>query len=300
MTRIARSFTSWSFAIVFACCSASLIVAACGGSASPTVPTVPSTSDPTPTPTPTGDFFESSGARLSYVIDRPTGTGPVPGIVMGHEGGVVTKDQLAGMSATLVQRGFAVLRYDKRGTGFSTGGFNEVTTENSVAQIGLLAADMVAAVRTLKSAAGVDPNRIGFFGVSQAGWVMPLAASQTTDVKFIAAVVGPTVAVGPLYYYAGQATDPAKTFDALSQLLAAYGGATGYDPRPSLQALSIPMLYQMATTDRVVPTRESIAVLNTLIAAGKPITVMQYPGGHELRETQTFVADLLTWLDARK
>ncbi len=271
--------------LVFACSTVSLILAAVGSS---------------PTPAPAGDFFESSVARLSYVIDRPTGAGPLPGIVMGHEGGMVTKDQLASMSATLVRRGFAVLRYDKRGTGSSTGGFTEVTPENSVTQIGLLAADMAAAVRTLKAAAGADSNRIGLVGASQAGWVMPLAASQSPDVKFIAAVVGPTVAVGPLYYYAGQATDPAKSFDALSQLLPAYRGTTGFDPRPSLQALSIPMLYQMATSDRVVPTRESIAVLNTLTSAGKPITVKQYAGGHELRETQRFVADLLTWLDARK
>jgi dienelactone hydrolase len=286
------------FRIALAAAFASTIIGACGAA-----PAAPSSSNTPPDSTPspaTGDFFDSTGARISYVVDRPSGNGPFPGIVIGHEGGVVTKGDLAVQAAALTQQGFIVLRYDKRGTGFSTGTFEEVTTENSVQRIGLLAADMAAAVQTLKTVSGVNTAKIGLVGVSQAGWVMPLAATLSSDVKFIAAVVGPAVPVGPLYYYAGQATDPSKDFNTLSALLAAYNGATGFDPRPSLQQLSIPMLYLMATGDRVVPTRESVAFLNTLTAAGKPVTVIQYAGGHELRETTNFAADLFAWLALRK
>lgn len=270
------------------------VVAACGSS--PAAPTSPAAT----TTTTTVGFFDSSGAQMSYAVDRPAGSGPFAGIVLGQEGGVITKDQLAVAGASLAAQGFIVMRYDKRGTGLSTGDFQEVTTENSVQRIGLLAADMIAAVQTLKGISGVNPAKIGLVGGSQAGWVMPLAASQSSDVKFIAAIVGPTVAVGPLYYYAAQAADPSKDFNTLSTLIAAYGGATGFDPRPSLQSLSIPMLYLMATSDRVVPTRESVAILNALITAGKPITIQQYAGGHELREGTVFGADLTAWLALRK
>src|SRR6185295_4128752 len=74
---------------------------------------------PGPTPSPQGLFFDSAGARLRYVIDRPAGTGPFPGIVLVHEGGPVVKASLATLSASLTQRGFVVLRYDKRGVGLS-------------------------------------------------------------------------------------------------------------------------------------------------------------------------------------
>jgi dienelactone hydrolase len=287
-----------SFRIALAAAFVSMVLGACGAApAAPAASDTPTTTTPSPA---TGDFFDSTGARISYLIDRPTGSGPFPAIVIGHEGGFVTKGDLAVQAAALTQQGFIVLRYDKRGTGFSTGTFVEVTTENSVQRIGLLAADMAAAVQTLKGISGVNPAKIGLVGVSQAGWIMPLAATLSGDVKFIAVVVGPAVAVGPLYYYAGQATDSSKDSNTLSALLASYTGATGFDPRPSLQQLSIPMIYLMATGDRVVPTRESVAFLNTLIAAGKPISVIEYPGGHELRETTRFSPDLFAWLSLRK
>lgn len=273
---------------------ATLALGACGSS--PSAPTASANG----TTISAEAFFDSTGARLSYVVDRPSGNGPFPGIVLGHEGGPVTKAALATAAAALAQQGFAVLRFDKRGTGASTGTFVEVTTENSVERIGLLAADMVAAVQTLKGLSGVNSSKIGLVGASQAGWVMPLAASQTTDVKFMAAIVGPTVAVGPLYYYAAQAADASKDFNALSTLLAAYTGPAGYDPRPSLNSLNIPMLYQMATSDRVVPTRESVTVLNALAASGKSVAVQQFSGGHELREGIVFTNDLFAWLALRK
>jgi uncharacterized protein len=247
-------------------------------------------------PSDTGLFFDNAGARLSYVVDRPSGAGPFPGIVLVHEGGQVVKGSLAGLAATLVQHGFVVLRYDKRGVGQSTGTFEEVSTDNSERVIALLASDVVAAVRTLRAQAGVDGARVGLVGASQAGWVMPLAASQI-DVRFFAAVVGPAVAVGPLYYYAGLAGSAAYTLDDLSQLLAAYTGPTGFDPAPVLQSLNIPAFWQMATDDRTVPTRESVAIVNGLTAAGKPYVTKLYPGGHELRNSTTYVPDLLAWLD---
>lgn len=277
---------------------ATILVCACGAApAAPQTTTPPAVTPPTVA---SGDFFESAGIRLSYTIDRPAGTGPFPGIVMGHEGGVVTKNELFGAAASLVAEGFVVLRYDKRGTGFSSGEFAEVSPENSVERVGLLAADMAAAVRTLKAASGVDPTRIGLYGISQAGWVMPLAATLSPDVKFVAAVVGPTIEVGPLYYFAGLATDPSKSFEALSALIPSYAGVKGYNPRAALDALSIPMLYQMGTTDRVVPYRECADVLTALIASGKPITLKSYPNGHELRELTSFVPDLNAWLALRK
>lgn len=250
------------------------------------------------TTTPTDGFFESGGARLSYTIDHPAGSGTHPAVVLVHEGGQVTRDQQRVMAAALVQRGFVVLRFDKRGTGQSGGRFEEVSPENSVRQIGVLAADVVAAVNTLKSDSAVNASKIGLVGISQAGWVMPLAASQSPDVKFVAAVVGPTVPVGPLYDYAGRAGDASKTSAELSTAFAAFTGTIGFDPLPSLQRLTIPMLYQMAANDRVVPHTESLAVLNALVKNGKAITTKTYPGGHEMRQTTIYLNDLLAWLDA--
>jgi hypothetical protein len=43
---------------------------------------------------------------------------------------------------------------------------------------------------------GIDPERIGLIGGSQAGWIMPLAASQEPLVRFIIAGAGVPLSAG--------------------------------------------------------------------------------------------------------
>ena len=80
-------------------------------------------------------------------------------------------------------RGFAVLSYDKRGVGKSTGNWGEASFED-------LADDAVAAARFLQGRAGIAANQIGFWGLSQGGWIAPLAASRFPDAAFAIALSG--------------------------------------------------------------------------------------------------------------
>lgn len=48
-----------------------------------------------------------------------------------------------------------------------------------------LASDALAAVEYARAEAMIDEGRIGFWGVSQAGWVAPLAASRSDHVSFM-------------------------------------------------------------------------------------------------------------------
>jgi uncharacterized protein len=83
----------------------------------------------------------------------------------------------------LVRHGVAVLGYDKRGVGESTGDWNTASFED-------LAGDAVAAVEYLKTRRDIDAAQIGLLGVSQAGWVMPLAAVHTKDIAFLISISG--------------------------------------------------------------------------------------------------------------
>ena len=76
-----------------------------------------------------------------------------------------------------------VLAYDKRGVGGSTGDWNTASFDD-------LAADVVAAFQYLKSRNDIDPAQIGLLGVSQAGWVMPLAAVRAKDLAFLISISG--------------------------------------------------------------------------------------------------------------
>ena len=83
----------------------------------------------------------------------------------------------------LIRQGMTVLAYDKRGVGGSTGDWNTASFDD-------LAADVVAAFQYLKSRNDIDPAQIGLLGVSQAGWVMPLAAVRAKDLAFLISISG--------------------------------------------------------------------------------------------------------------
>ena len=140
-----------------------------------------------------GGTFPSGDICLGYTLDLPSGSGPFPAIVFGHGSGRATRDEARGLASRLVAAGFAVLRYDKRGVGESTGVYEGVGVGNATRVLGLLADDMAAGVAFLRTRPEIDPRRIGLMGVSQAGWIIPLAAQRAPNVAFMVLVVGPTV-----------------------------------------------------------------------------------------------------------
>ena len=122
-------------------------------------------------PIPSGD------RTLAAELELPAGLGPHPVLVMIHGSGRGTRHDFAGVVDTYRSIGVGILRFDKRGVGESTGRFRDVTAANSIEVFDLLAADVLAVIEHLATQPGVDSERIGLIGVSQAGWIMPLAAS---------------------------------------------------------------------------------------------------------------------------
>jgi len=76
-----------------------------------------------------------------------------------------------------------VLGYDKRGVGGSTGDWTTSSFED-------LAGDAVAAFDYLRSRRDIDGAQIGLLGVSQAGWIMPMAAVRAPGIAFVVSVSG--------------------------------------------------------------------------------------------------------------
>ena len=105
------------------------------------------------------------------------------GVVFTHGGGAARREFVWGMGYLLAARGIAVLIYDKRGVGESKGNWGEASFED-------LADDAVAGAKFLQSRAEIDPKRIGFWGLSQGGWIAPLAASRFPEAAFAVAISG--------------------------------------------------------------------------------------------------------------
>lgn len=248
--------------------SAALQVAACSGR-SPTGPDVPATAA-------SEGFFEADGARLHYLLVLPAGLGPFPAVVVGHGSGPATTSDGGDYVPFLLERGFAVLRYDKRGAGQSTGTYRGVSTANSDAQIATLGGDMASAVAFLARRPEVDARRLGLLGTSQAGWVMVEAAQRSPEVSFIVAVTGSVLAVGRNIAYEDLSGLPIE--EAYARL-AGYAGPPGYDPAPALASLQVPSLWLFGSEDRLVPTRECVLVLDELRGHGASVEWLVYQEG---------------------
>lgn len=257
----------------------------------------PTSSDPARTLTENG-FFASNNAQLHYALDLPSGSGPFPTVVIGHGSGRVTKEEGAAHAPFLLGHGFAVLRYDKRGAGQSTGTYRGLSALNSELQVQELAGDMLAGVVFLRTRREVDSNRIGLMGVSQAGWVMIAAAERSPDVKFFVAVVGSTVPVGANVFY--EQTPPSLSLDEAYARLATYEGPPGYDPVPALRNLHVPAIWVLGSNDRLVPTRECRRTLDALRQEGHRFAFRMYDGfGHDLGgRGSVYWPDVFSWLDA--
>src|SRR5687768_15207598 len=124
-------------------------------------------------------FFANGNVQLSYRLDVPEHAAPVGAVVLGHGSGLQTKGSCRNQADGFLARGYATLCFDKRGVGQSTGQFINPMPENSFTVFDDLASDMAAGVAFLRSLPEIDPNRIGLAGVSQAGWIVPIAAAKT-------------------------------------------------------------------------------------------------------------------------
>lgn len=125
--------------------------------------------------------LENEGLKLFGIFHRPHATPPFPALLIchglgGHKAG---KYRLyVTLAEQLCKAGFAVFRFDFRGSGDSEGDFSDMTIESEVS-------DAMVAFRYLKSRPDVDPKRVGLFGRSVGGMVGLIAASRLGWVKSI-------------------------------------------------------------------------------------------------------------------
>jgi uncharacterized protein len=130
--------------------------------------------------------FSSDRVTIAGSLRLPPPPGPHPAVVFAHGSGPGTRDQVSLLAHFFLHRGIAVLGYDKRGIGGSTGDWRRIDFPE-------LASDALAAVGYLKGRTDIDPHKIGLFGISQGGWIVSLAASRSPDVAFFISHSGPGV-----------------------------------------------------------------------------------------------------------
>jgi uncharacterized protein len=86
----------------------------------------------------------------------------------------------------LTKNGYAVFRFDDRGTAKSTGNFLEATSFN-------FASDVDAIVNNMATRRDINANKIGLLGHSEGGLIAGIVAANNPKVKFIISMAGPGV-----------------------------------------------------------------------------------------------------------
>ncbi len=142
-----------------------------------------------------------AGIELAGTLTLPTGRAVSPAIVLVTGSGPQDRDEtIAGHKPFLVladhltRQGIAVLRYDDRGVGESTGNFGTATLLDFVS-------DATAAVEFLQSRADIDVKRIGLAGHSEGGMVIPrVALALPGRVRFLVLLATPGLNGEEIFY----------------------------------------------------------------------------------------------------
>lgn len=131
------------------------------------------------------------GVHLSGTLTLPEGQGPFPAAVMITGSGPQDRDEtilghkpFAVIADYLARRGIAVLRYDDRGVGKSTGDYAKATSAD-------LATDANAAAAYLMTRPDIRHNAVGFIGHSEGGMIGPIAMASNPRIAFLVMMAGP-------------------------------------------------------------------------------------------------------------
>ena len=236
------------------------------------------------------DFLaiKSGSVTLAADLDLPPGDGPFPAMVFVHGSGRITRHQYTGAARWLASNGIAMLRFDKRGVGQSTGEYHGVNAFNSIETFDVLADDVLAAVAYLKTHPKIDPDQIGLYGSSQAGWIMPLAASRSNDVAFMISISGAASTVGVSDFY-DQIAEKGLTHEQIAAALRSFNGTQGFDPVPYLDTLTIPALWIYGGQDKSNPTTNDMTILEKIEAQkNKDFSIHFFPNAdHGLNDVRT-------------
>jgi len=231
--------------------------------------------------------FISHGAKLSGSIVLPENQHAHAAVVFIHGSG--KQERNLGLARLFAREGIAALVYDKRGAGKSGGKYED---EQNVSEknIALLADDAVSALEKLSSHPALKEMHVGFAGVSQAGWIAPVAARKTNLAKFLVLWSGPVGKVSEEDIYSKYTSDrdgqTVPTYDeALRSRTEKYiwpdflGKDT--DSSEELKNLSIPGLWVFSDNDGSIPVGLSIERLQALRKAGHRYDYVLFSGlGH--------------------
>ncbi|MFI7131915.1 alpha/beta hydrolase family protein [Nonomuraea sp. NPDC050153] len=242
----------------------------------------------------------AEGQRLDGTLRVPLTPGRHPAMVFVSGSGNGSRTEFTPQAEFLAKAGVVTIAFDKR-----TIGYNFRHRDFS-----LLADDALRMVELLRTRPEVDPARIGLWGVSEGGWVLPIAAAKSTAVGFVILVSSPNVS--PLRQVAWALNEqllrlraPIGARDLLTRAMGGVGfNFLRYDAQPALNGIKQPVLAFYGTTDPSIPFVESTqALIKGMNKAGNDDYTIRFmaKGDHAMRVnggpfTKGYLETLANWI----
>ncbi|MFI7614681.1 alpha/beta fold hydrolase [Nonomuraea terrae] len=242
----------------------------------------------------------AEGQRLEGTLRVPLTPGRHPAMVFVSGSGNGSRTEFTPQAEFLAKAGVATIAFDKRTIGYN---FRD-------RDFALLADDVLRMVEYLRTRPEVDPERVGVWGVSEGGWVVPIAAAKSSSVGYMVLVSSPNVS--PLRQVAWALNEQVLRLRApigARDLLTRGMGAVGfdflrYDAMPALSQVKQPVLAFYGTTDPSIPFVESTKALITALGkAGNDDYTIRFManGDHAMRVnggdfTQGYLETLANWI----
>lgn len=131
--------------------------------------------------------FEFEGVMLQGVLNMPEHSSPKGIILIVHGSGrtnAIEQEWYSDVRESILASGYATYMWDKMGCGKSGGTFNyNQSVQNS-------ALEVLAAIHTVKKKKIAGSDTIGLWGISRAGWIIPIVINTQKDIKFWISVSG--------------------------------------------------------------------------------------------------------------
>lgn len=135
----------------------------------------------------------AANVTVAGTLTVPKGTGPFPAAILIAGSGPYDRDEAQAnhkpflvLADYLTRKGIAVLRYDKRGIGKSTGSADTATTLD-------LALDAQAALAYLRTRKDIDAAKIGLIGHSEGAMIAPYLATHSQDIAWLVLLAPPAM-----------------------------------------------------------------------------------------------------------
>ncbi|NRQ38862.1 prolyl oligopeptidase family serine peptidase [Nonomuraea sp. NN258] len=244
--------------------------------------------------------LRAEGQSLEGTVRSPARTGRYPAMVFVSGSGNGSRTEFEPQAEFLAKAGVVTLAFDKRTVGYN---FRD-------RDFGLLADDALRMVEYLRGRQDVDASRVGIWGVSEGGWVVPIAAAKSDSVGFVVLVSSPNVS--PLRQVAWALNEqllrlraPIGVRDLLTRAMGVVGfDFLRYDAMPALRGIRQPVLAFYGTTDPSIPFVESTQALTTALKqAGNDDYTIRFMGNgdHAMRVgggpfTHGYLETLANWI----